>query len=422
MRRPMKRRTPKPVGPTGALGTILEVWEQLFSTPIHLDSAISKIEAPTQKSVAARILPVVLRRPVTLARQLGVETRSPWQGEVATWNGIEPLLEDALPQIEKIEKKTGAEEDFPEHFLQEMQQDWGDQTHQLAEELTRDPPMGLRAGRSQGASKMLEALKAEVDFAHGGPARSTVSPVGISVAGYAAVAGSTPFKEGWGEIQDEGSQFMALFALWPEIYGSFLQDAPGAYSKELPPEPPRGRSLAWNVVDACAGAGGKSLAMADFLEGRGRVFAYDVSSTKLQALKRRAQRWNLNNIQTRAVTSGSEEEVIRQFAKTADRVLVDAPCSGWGVLRRNPDIKWRQMPQDISDLPELQLRLLATYSQLVKPQGILTYGLCTFRKEETLEVTERFLQGSDDFELISQGYLGPGPCDGFFMASFRRKK
>ncbi len=358
---------------------------------------------------------------MALAEQLGVDVRSPWKGDIALWDGIEPLLEDSIHQIEKIEKQAGSDKDFPDHFVKGMTEDWGAHAGPLMQELTRDPPMGLRASRSKGSGKLLQALRTEADFPHGGPAESRVSPVGVSVAGYAAIAGTTAFQEGWCEIQDEGSQFMALFALWPEVYGKFLTPMPSAFGNERPPEPPRGRSLSWNVVDACAGAGGKALALADYLEGRGRVFAYDVSNTKLQALKRRALRWNLNNIQTRVVTSGSEEELTGQFKASADRVLVDAPCSGWGVLRRNADIKWRQSPESISDLPALQLRLMLAYSRLVKTDGILTFGVCTFRKEETTAVTETFAKECPEFELIAEGYLGPGPCDGFFMAAFRRK-
>jgi 16S rRNA (cytosine967-C5)-methyltransferase len=187
-------------------------------------------------------------------------------------------------------------------------------------------------------------------------------------------------------------------------------------SPQLPTEVP-----AWTVVDACAGAGGKSLALADALKGKGRVFSYDTSEKKLQALRRRASHGGFRNIQAVALKEGQEQEALKRFNKSADAVLVDAPCSGWGVLRRNPDIKWRQLPEVLSKMPEIQFRLLSLYSQLVRSGGRLTFGVCTFRDDETRQVVNRFLSDHPDFEEMEGGYLGPGPCDGFFMQSFRRR-
>jgi 16S rRNA (cytosine967-C5)-methyltransferase len=251
---------------------------------------------------------------------------------------------------------------------------------------------------------------------------SRISPVGVRLGGYVSIGESTPFKEGWCEIQDEGSQFMALFAIWPEIYGEYLQERPGDSLEATIPEPPRGRSLGYHVIDTCAGAGGKSLAMADFLEGRGRVFSYDISEVKLRALKKRAKRAQIQNIQTLQVQDGQEEMIGEKFRGSADRVLVDAPCTGWGVLRRNPDIKWRQSESELLRLPTLQRRILSGYSSLVRKGGFLTYGVCTFRRAETLDVVEHFLLRHSEFRLIKQGFLGPTSSDGFFMAAFQRDK
>jgi 16S rRNA (cytosine967-C5)-methyltransferase len=175
------------------------------------------------------------------------------------------------------------------------------------------------------------------------------------------------------------------------------------------------------VVDACAGAGGKSLALADLMRGQGRLFSYDISAPKLQALRRRATRAGVNNVQAVQVVEGAELQSLAQFEKSADRVLVDAPCSGWGVLRRNPDIKWRQSAEALQRFPALQLRLLEAYSTLVAPGGTLVFGTCTFRKAETTEVVEKFLQKhGSSFCKGPGGFLGPGSSDGFFMQSFQR--
>jgi 16S rRNA C967 or C1407 C5-methylase (RsmB/RsmF family) len=112
---------------------------------------------------------------------------------------------------------------------------------------------------------------------------------------------------------------------------------------------------------------------------------------------------------------------LAKFRRRANVVLVDAPCSGWGVLRRNPDIKWRQSPASLAKMPEIQLRLLHAYAELVTGDGRLVYGVCTFRPEETTQVVERFLKEKPEFKAGPGGYVGPGPCDGFFMQVFFEK-
>ena len=216
---------------------------------------------------------------------------------------------------------------------------------------------------------------------------------------------------------------MALFALWPELLGPRLQSSPGlseTAAQWIIPEVPS-KVPGWTVIDACAGAGGKTLALADALGGRGRVFAYDTSAPKLTALRRRVSRGEFTNIQTVAVQEGREEETIGKFAKRADVVLVDAPCSGWGVLRRNPDIKWRQTAEVRLRMPQIQKRLLHLYSSLAAPGGRLVYGVCTFRKAETVAIVDEFLSEHPDFEKAQGGYLGPESSDGFFMQAFVRK-
>ena len=180
------------------------------------------------------------------------------------------------------------------------------------------------------------------------------------------------------------------------------------------------------VIDACAGAGGKTLAMAELLKGRGRVFAYDIVESKIQALKKRAVTLGLNNIQGHVLPKhqpggGAElEKWLAQFKESADVVLVDAPCGGWGVLRRNPDIKWRQTQDELKRLPVLQLELLERFSALVRPGGRLVYGLCTFRRAESEQVVEDFALKHPEFQSIGGGYLGPDTSDGFFMWAWER--
>jgi 16S rRNA C967 or C1407 C5-methylase (RsmB/RsmF family) len=404
-----------------------KLWESLWSSSVHLDSALSKLPAQT-KGVLAQLLPTVLMRPASQAEALGVGVPmgEPWSLSPASLGQWRPaslmmermyeLMSQGVPQVDPMK------EDFPSEMLQEWENTWGKEVAcQLVDTLGRSAPLSLRVNRAFGVTAVLNGLKTGEQL----PVRveaSTFAPLGIRLAGYAPVLKSEWYQKGAFEIQDEGSQWMALFALWPEHFGSLLSEQPGrvrVVPSSLPPLPRAKPSL--TVVDACAGAGGKSLAIADALEGRGKVFAYDTSPKKLQALRRRASRTQLRNIQVTPVIEGAEDAHVERFRGSADIVLVDAPCSGWGVLRRNPDIKWRQERDVLDRMPKIQNRLLDLYSRLVAPGGRLVYGVCTFRAAETRDIVQSFLSSHPEFVSEEGGFLGPGPCDGFFMQSFSRR-
>ncbi|MBI2712055.1 MAG: hypothetical protein HYX41_04190 [Bdellovibrio sp.] len=405
-----------------------KLWESLFSSPIHLDSALSKLPV-RMKSILAQLVPPVLLRPASLAEKMGigVPRDEPWSlssEKKAKWRPAQLIVARSYTQMSagKIETDPVAE-DYPSWMIQEWEKDWGKESAaDLVRLLAVEPPLSLRVSSKKNRQEILSALTNEDRL----PVRvetSRFSPVGIRLSGYAPVLHTESFKRGEFEIQDEGSQVLAAFALWPEIFKDLLQKQPGSVSssfslKELPSAK---EFYSKTLVDACAGAGGKSLAMGDLIKGKGRIFSYDVSATKLQALKRRATRAGLNNIKTLVLSEGQESSALESFKAKADLVLVDAPCSGWGVLRRNPDIKWRQDPKVLERMPVLQSRLLDTYSTLVAPGGRLVYGLCTFRRAETIAVVENFNQTHPDFEPILGGFVGPGPCDGFFMYSWKKK-
>ena len=412
------------------------LWENLFKSPVHLDSLLSK-QTPRLKSILAQIVPSILLRPVSLAESLGIGVPGghPWSLSPQELVGWRPgQLMAARSYTGMVGKRITAEpimEDFPPWMTSEWKESWGARIQaELVDTLAREAPMSVRATIQGGRNKLLKGLMA------GGrlpvkAAASDITPFGIRLSGYAPILQSEEFERGEFEIQDEGSQILSLFALWPEWVQSLLQKQPGRSSglspsqeflkglgpMGVPKTPPPAI-----VVDACAGAGGKTLAMADVMRGRGRVYAYDISQTKLQALRRRAIRGGYNNIQTVLLKEGAEQETIGSFANKANAVLVDAPCSGWGVLRRNPDIKWRQTPESRERFPVIQMRLLSLYSQLVAPGGRLTYGVCTFRPAETQEVVKRFSESDSRFKSLCGGYVGPGPSDGFFMHTWIREK
>ncbi|MGK5084824.1 hypothetical protein WDW37_16165 [Bdellovibrionota bacterium FG-1] len=403
-----------------------EVWQSLFSSHVHLDSALSKLPRNT-KTTVAQMMPPILLRPVSQAEVLGVGMvpGEPWsldpQG-LAHWRSAQLLGERLYHGMsQRLEMPEPQPADFPPRMIQEWESAWGHATAlKLVNVLGQEPPLSLRASKRLGAAALLKGLAGGSQL----PVRAQVSefaPFGVRLSGYAAILGSDLFHKGMFEIQDEGSQLMALFALWPEIFGPLLSESPGPVTMplkvpQIPQEVP-----AWNVVDACAGAGGKSLAIADALGGKGRIYAYDTSAPKLQALRRRATRAGVTNIQTVQVREGQESEAIGRFKRRAHVVLVDAPCTGWGVLRRNPDIKWRQDPSVLERMPEIQLRLLSEYSQLVAGSGRLVFGVCTFRLAETREVVDRFLRAHPEFEAGPGGFFGPGPTDGFFMQCLTRR-
>jgi 16S rRNA C967 or C1407 C5-methylase (RsmB/RsmF family) len=402
------------------------IWEKLFQSPVHLDSALSK-QMKGMKTILARIVPTILLRPASQAEALGIGVglNEPWgltPEQIAKWRPAVIMAERMYVGMTHRPIETDVmREDFPQAMIDEWERHWGGAvTGHLMDTLAREAPLSLRASKKVGPEALVHALKTENRV----PVKVGVSdfaPMGVRLSGYAPVLGTDAYKNASFEIQDEGSQVMALFALWPERFGGLLGSEPSAVeplskSIELPAETPN-----WTVVDACAGAGGKTLAIADAMGGKGRIYSYDTSEKKLQALRRRATHAGYNNIQAVALEEGKEAEKLKRFRRTAQVVLVDAPCSGWGVLRRNPDIKWRQTPDVLDRMPKIQKRLLSTYSDMVAPGGRLVFGVCTFRPEETREVVQAFLEEHPDFEAREGGFLGPGPCDGFFMQSFQRR-
>jgi 16S rRNA C967 or C1407 C5-methylase (RsmB/RsmF family) len=234
------------------------------------------------------------------------------------------------------------------------------------------------------------------------------------------------FKEGYFEIQDEGSQLMSAFSLFPGRVSSLLSERPVTEKRDgLDPFPATLRSEPLTFVDACAGAGGKTLAVCDLLAGKGRVFAYDISEKKIRGLRERIGRSGDRNVKAIALPPVLSDE-LKGFENKADRVLIDAPCSGLGVSRRNPDAKWNRKPRGGSGttvekpVTDLQAEVLRTYASLVRSGGRLIYGVCTFGKNETVEKSDQFLASHPDFALEARGFTGPRDTDGFFMASFRK--
>jgi 16S rRNA (cytosine967-C5)-methyltransferase len=196
------------------------------------------------------------------------------------------------------------------------------------------------------------------------------SPWGLRIEGKPALTKLDAFARGAVEVQDEGSQLLAL-----------LLDAK------------RGEM----VVDFCAGAGGKTLAIGATMRNTGRLYAFDTSAHRLDALKPRLARSKLSNVHPAAIAHERDER-IKRLAGKIDRVLVDAPCSGLGTLRRNPDLKWRQSPQSVQELTAKQAAILQSAARLLKSGGRLIYATCSILPEENEAIAEAFAAANPDFQ------------------------
>ncbi|WP_152287479.1 RsmB/NOP family class I SAM-dependent RNA methyltransferase [Flavicella marina] len=196
------------------------------------------------------------------------------------------------------------------------------------------------------------------------------------------------FKSGLFEVQDASSQLVA----------EFLEVKPGM-----------------RVVDTCAGAGGKTLHLAALMENKGSIIAMDIFGGKLKELKRRAKRAGAHNITPRLIES---TKTIKKLHNSADRVLIDAPCSGLGVLKRNPDAKWKLQPEFIENIKNIQEEILQSYSKIVKVGGKLVYATCSILPTENQLQVEKFLENNRNFKFIKDKKILPSTSgfDGFYMA------
>jgi len=220
-------------------------------------------------------------------------------------------------------------------------------------------------------------------------------PDALKLVERANVFQTEAFKNGHFEVQDASSQLVA----------AYLEVAPGM-----------------KVVDTCAGAGGKTLHLSSLMENKGQIIAMDIYESKLRKLKVRAKRNKAHNIDLRVIDS---TKVIKKLHGKADRVLIDAPCSGLGVLRRNPDSKWKLQPEFIDRIKETQQEVLQSYSKMLKAGGKMVYATCSVLPSENQEQVARFLasEAGKDFKLVKDQKVlaSVSGYDGFYMALLEKK-
>lgn len=298
--------------------------------------------------------------------------------------------------------------DLPDWLYERLAQQFGaDETLALAREMNQSAPLDLRVNTLKAdREKVLEKLAADGIAAVPGP----LSPLAIRLREKPALAKHPLFLEGAFEVQDEGSQLLGYLL-----------------------EPKRGEM----VVDFCAGAGGKTLLLGALMRNTGRLYAFDVSDKRLANLKPRLARSGLSNVHPGRIEHERDQK-IKRLAGKADRVLVDAPCSGLGTLRRNPDLKWRQSETSVTELTAKQASILEAAATLVRPGGRLVYATCSLLTAENDAIVGAFLEKHPEFTLLpasavlgKQGIACDGDVlrllphqhntDGFFAAAMERK-
>ncbi len=268
-------------------------------------------------------------------------------------------------------RTPGEATDLPDWFANSLLAQYGEAgLFDIAAGLNQAAPLDLRANPLKtDRDKLLLGLSEAGVTAQA----CRFSPLGVRLATKPALQRHALFLGGHFEVQDEGSQLLSYLV-----------------------QPRRGEL----VVDFCAGAGGKTLALGGLMRSTGRLYALDVSDKRLSKLKPRAARAGLSNIHPTLIAHERDSKLKRMAGK-ADRVLVDAPCSGLGTLRRNPDLKWRQSRDSVTEMSAKQLAILSAAARLVKPGGRLVYATCSLLNEENQEVVSAFLAANPEFSSLS---------------------
>ncbi|ULJ62049.1 RsmB/NOP family class I SAM-dependent RNA methyltransferase [Wielerella bovis] len=377
-----------------------EIAETAFAALRHYQKITSALRRPHVQARKAALAALVLGRSFNI-------------------NQLEDILNEADGEKEFLSSLKARKAEFsgslntvaelPDWLITRLQVHWEDEQIQaFGRSVAQSAPLDVRVNTLKGKrDKMLVQLQNEFPKAIATP----YAPHGIRFPDKPALNKHELFLNGTLEVQDEGSQLLAHLV--------------GAKRGEM-------------VVDFCAGAGGKTLAIGAQMANKGRIYAFDVSEKRLANLKPRMTRAGLTNIHPERIESEHDPRIARLHGK-ADRVLVDAPCSGLGTLRRNPDLKYRQSPETIENLLQQQQSILQAASQLVGAGGRLVYATCSVLPEENEMQIANFLENNPQFELVDCSELlsaqkidlntgqflilntATHGTDGFFAAVLQRK-
>jgi len=413
------------VRPTrGTLAHAAAVLERMLQFSAPADETLSayfrqqRALGPQERGFVAEATFAVLRRRRSLEAAAGSADPAALVAAAAlrvlglSQRALDGLIDPATAQRVRVFRAESlpdaARADLPDWLWDRLVAERGrDHALRLAQGMLNAAPLDLRVNLARANRDEVSARLA-ADGVQAAP--TTYSPAGLRLAAKPAVNRHPLFKDGVFEVQDEGSQLLAWLVA-----------------------PRRGEM----VADYCAGAGGKTLALAMLMRGTGRLYALDVSAKRLAALAPRAARAGITNVQS-IVLSGDNDTRAKRLAGKLDRVLVDAPCSGFGTLRRNPDLKWRHAPTAIAQLAAKQRGILEAAARLLKPGGRLIYATCSILREENEQIAEDFaarhahfaplscneLLAAQRIPLDTGRHLNLAPhvhnTDGFFAAAFER--
>lgn len=282
------------------------------------------------------------------------------------------------------------EESYTDWFDSFGRKELGSEWESVAQALNKQAPVFLRTNTIRTSR---EKLKAQLDAEEVSCRIRPENETAIELTERKNVFILKSFLQGHYEVQDLSSQFVA----------PLVSPQPGE-----------------KIVDGCAGAGGKTLHLAAMMKNKGQIIAMDVFERKLKELRKRSNRAGCSIVETKLIDS----KVIKSLEGTADAVLLDVPCSGSGVIKRNPDTKWKLHSSDMDRLLILQQEILQNYSKMVKKGGRLVYATCSVFPSENIQQVMTFLKQNSDFSLVNSRLFRPDidPGDGFFMALMGRNK
>jgi 16S rRNA (cytosine967-C5)-methyltransferase len=378
----------RPMHPKALLDECASLIEKVFKFDHPADAIVArhfrenKSLGPRERATLSDTVFAVLRERLRLESLARSGSGSKWRRlAILAFPGDRDFLKSALTEPEKAwldacDKVADADllaphrHNLPEWLAAVLREQVGDGFDALAASLLQPAPLDLRVN---ALKKKRDAVLAEIRSAGLSAEPTAHSPLGIRLQGKPNLSKLPAFVSGDVEVQDEGSQLLALLLA-----------------------PKRGEM----VADFCAGAGGKTLALGAAMKNTGRLYAFDTSAHRLDAIKPRLARSGLSNVHPVAIAHERDER-IKRLAGKLDRVLVDAPCSGLGTLRRSPDLKWRQTPETVAAQAELQQRILASAARLLKPGGRLVYATCSLLPQENESVVTAFEALQPGFDAVS---------------------
>ena len=339
-------------------GRIAELVYGILRNLRSLRDVVARSEPPSPSEARYLVLAALVRLQAKNLREIEHLIK----GEDTEWFG-------RLKAAGQDKGTAAVRHEFPDWLETALSAMPADELDALARSLLVSAPLDLRINPLHARRPEILAQLEK----HGITAKETpFSPWGMRLDGKPAIQRHPAFVKGDMEVQDEGSQLLAALVA-----------------------PKRGEM----VLDFCAGAGGKTLLMGALMKNTGRLYAADVSEKRLAKLGPRLARSGLSNVQTIRLAHERDDR-IKRLAGKFDRVLVDAPCSGTGTLRRNPDLKWRQGEAQIAELTELQAKILEAAAPLVRPGGVLVYATCSLLPQENTLIQQAFTEAHPEFEVL----------------------